>query len=75
MKVSELIAKLSEYDGELDVNVVISIPPSSADCQCEDYCYCSYSEVERDVCGVSERTCYNPKSRKHNVTGLTLTKE
>lgn len=73
MSKKELIEKLKEYkdDLEIDVNVILPVV-----CTCgptEPYCYCSSSDQDYSIVGVSERMKYNETSKRQEIISLTIT--
>lgn len=72
MKIKELIEELKGYDQELDIDLVVSVPPN---CDCRkrgNYCYCSYRDEHYYSLSVSERTVYNRKTKKHDIVGISI---
>ncbi len=74
MEIRELIKELSKFDPNLDVHVLVSVPPPQ-NCGCDYYCYCSYTEHEFSVNQINEVTKYDRKLKKHITTRIILSGE
>ena len=72
MTVKELIKELEALPDWVDVTLVGTIPPDHSNCQCGDYCYCSYQEVKFSVSQVSSGTTYDKKRNNHVITEAVL---
>lgn len=72
MKVKELKELLNKYDDNLPLSVVVSYIDRSY-CSCDEYCYCSETEHDFEVNGVSVKEEYNRKTKKQEIVNVVIT--
>lgn len=72
MTKSQLLKELEPYDDNIEIDIVVSI----LNCDCRmtrnRYCYCKYDDENKYIEGISEFTQYNKKTKKQEVTGLSI---
>lgn len=70
MKIGELKDLLSVYNDDLEVKIVVNIKD---ECNCGEYCYCSYHDTEFYISdSVSEQIDFNTKTKKQELVGVVL---
>lgn len=68
MKVKELIEELSNYDGELDIGIIVSYVEHI--CGENSYCYCSSEDHEYYISSIDKK--YKKKKIQNELKGLWI---
>ena len=65
MKVKELVNELSQYDGELDIGVIVSYTEHC--CNPDSYCYCSSEDHEYYISSIDKQFVKKTKRQTAEV--------
>lgn len=72
MTVGELKKELEGVDDNLEVTLTGTMPPNRDNCNCGDYCYCPYEDIQFSISQISRGVEYNTRTRNQTVTSIVL---